>query len=123
MQLFHELYSVTKKLHDYVVMPFDKESEEESEAYITSVEELLAQRQRLIEQFQQEKPVVTENNQQLAEEIVEMNTVISKRLQANKVLLGNELKKVKLKKTQGKKYDNPYGGTTVEGVFFDKRGL
>ncbi|OLO38105.1 hypothetical protein BTR23_11965 [Alkalihalophilus pseudofirmus] len=123
MVSIRELYDVTKQLHEYTLNPFHKDDEEKSDAYISSVEELLEQRQAFIEQLQQVKLQVKEEEKELVAEMMNMNAVIVKKLEANKLLLGKEIGALKVKKAQEKKYNNPYDGPTAEGVFFDKRGL
>ncbi|WP_026672358.1 hypothetical protein [Alkalihalobacterium bogoriense] len=122
MSSVKELYLTSKELFDLVQTPLP-EGEDERDQFISEIFKALDARERVIMQYQKSAQTLTASEKTLAEEIVKMNAKIATMLADSKDKIGLDISNLKMKQQQGKKYDNPYDGPTVDGVFFDKRGV
>ncbi|WP_209121459.1 flagellar protein [Alkalihalobacillus sp. BA299] len=118
--LVEDIFSVTKKLHTHLLTQLPKENDARDN-FIEVVEKLLAERQALISKLGQVS--MTEKDRDKGREIVALNQVIEKKLATFQMQIQTDINNFKMRKKQNRKYDNPYDGPTLEGAFFDKRGL
>ncbi|MBM7704481.1 hypothetical protein [Metabacillus iocasae] len=115
MSMLHQLYEVTKALHTHVAT---SPSEEQRDAYIQRVDELLDARQALLSHVT--KPASLEEKA-LAQEMITMNQAIDRALVGIKEQVAVDIRKLKIKKTKTDRYANPYANVSFDGTFYDKR--
>ncbi|GAE31555.1 flagellar protein FliT [Halalkalibacter hemicellulosilyticus] len=119
--------SVIKKNHEesQTLLTFLKtdlpEDPDKRDQFISELETKLDVREALIKQI--DRPPVTDDEKELAKEIIMMNEEISELLASKNREIQRDIEQTKRKKQTGRKYDNPYDGPTSEGIFFDKRGV
>lgn len=111
-----ELFSITKKLYDHVESPLPEG--EERDAYLETIADLLNRREELISQVE---PPRTEQEERIARTLLDFNEKLTKRLAFIQGKIGQDLNRIKQRKTTGKQYENPYSGRTTDGVFFDSK--
>ena len=109
------LYLVTKQLYDLLHEPI---KQDDRDAVIVKVEELLESRHKLIEQI---KPPYKSDEKVLGEEVIKLNTVIDEKLSLLKQEIQIDMNHLKKTKTSTNKYTNPYESISSDGLFFDKR--
>jgi flagellar protein FliT len=110
------LLEITKNLLDHVNkgLPAD----EEREPYIERLNELLEQREALIQKL---PSTYTEEEQSTGRMIVQMNETIEPLLTAQLEEIRNDLSLMKKKKEKNTQYANPYQSMSADGMFFDKK--
>ncbi|MFB5660933.1 flagellar protein [Alteribacillus sp. HJP-4] len=119
MAVVKELFMTTKKLHDHVISPLPKELDARDQ-YIEELQELLETRASLLEEMKIRK-TFSEAELAIGREMVRMNENIQMRLEAAQGELRLGLQELKKKKQSSRRYDRPYSGPTVDGVFFDQK--
>ncbi|UOE93799.1 flagellar protein [Alkalihalobacillus sp. LMS39] len=122
MSTVKELYLTSKQLFDHLTSEMP-EDEEKRDQFIQTVNEMIEKRDVVIANYSKSPDELTVEEKKLASEIVKVNAKIQELMQEKKEIIGLDISKLKQKQQQGKKYDNPYDGPTVDGVFFDKRGI
>ncbi|WP_017726265.1 hypothetical protein [Halalkalibacterium ligniniphilum] len=120
MSVMKELYLVTKELDDHLHGHFPKE-EDERDLFIEKLNEGLESRDALIKAIERDK--LTEKEQALGGEVVKLNERINERLELLIEVIRTDMNQLKVRKNIGRRYEHPYEGPTVDGVFFDKRGV
>lgn len=120
MSTLKELYLITKELYDHLQNDLP-ESMDERDAYIEEIHKFIHKREQLLANLQTVK--LDENGKKLAEVIMKLDTSIKQILQKEKGLIQRDLANIKIKKKTKAKYENPYDGPTVEGIYFDKRNI
>lgn len=120
MLIVKDIFLVTQKLTLLLEQTMPQQEDDRDE-YINTIEELLSDRQHLIEALPQYSP--NEAEKQLAKEVVKLNQVIEAKLQLLQQTIKKDMNLFKEKKVKNRLYDSPYDGPTPEGVFFDKRTL
>ncbi|WP_100374033.1 flagellar protein [Bacillus sp. FJAT-45037] len=120
MSVVKELFVTTRSFVEFVGQPIP-EDEEAREEYLKKINEELAKREPLIAQVDREN--LTESEKALGAELVKLNEKLTERLAIISSQIQDDLKKIKIKKQTGHKYEHPYEGPTADGVFFDKRGV
>ncbi|UCZ52682.1 flagellar protein [Bacillus shivajii] len=114
--VLQEVHAITKALYEHLNEPLPKD--EGREEYIETVESYLTKRGKLMEKLEQPK---TDEEKQLAKEVLDMNQPINERLAAAQGMIRIDLNQLKKRKNTGKKYETPYAGPTADGVFFDSK--
>ncbi|MGY4688948.1 flagellar protein [Salibacterium sp. K-3] len=119
MALVEELYRVTKALYDHMAEPFPKDLEDRG-TYVEQLEQHLKDRAALLEQLEGQESF-SEEEQKLGEAMFKMNEEIQRWMEASRGELRLGMQQLKKKKESNRRYERPYSGTTVDGVFFDKK--
>ncbi|WP_096190251.1 flagellar protein [Evansella halocellulosilytica] len=112
-----DIYKVTKALYDHLQKPFPKD--EGREEYIEVINSYLTERAQLMEHVQ--RPNQNSPEEQIVQELIKMNHTINEQLAAAKGTIQMDLNDLKKRKKTGKKYETPYAGPTVDGIFFDSK--
>jgi flagellar protein FliT len=109
------LLEITKNLFDHVSSGLPKE---EREPYIEQLNELLDQRQAIVDKL----PVVySEEEQRMGQMIVKMNETIEPLLLRQFEEIKHNLSLMKKKKEKNGQYANPYQTLSADGMYFDKK--
>ncbi|WP_413378400.1 hypothetical protein [Alkalihalobacillus sp. 1P02AB] len=95
------------------------EQDDKRAVFILNVEKRLSEREQLLEALSGYEMKVEE--EQAAKELVELDKQINRRLAEVKGFIQADIRQLKNKKQNFRKYENPYAGPTPEGIFFDKR--
>ncbi|MFB4165238.1 flagellar protein [Alteribacillus sp. JSM 102045] len=119
MALVKELFLVTKALHEHVSTTLPKELDER-DVYVEKLEDYLQQRAKLLEEMNKQTEF-NDAEQKLGRTIVKMNEDIQQRMEASKGELRLGMQQLKKKKESSQRYERPYNGPTVDGVFFDQK--
>jgi flagellar protein FliT len=85
---------------------------------IASVEELLNQRETLIEAIQ---PPYTPEEMEIGMKINQLNGKLSQLLKLEKAVVQKDIRDLQNKKESNTKYVNPYQSLSTDGMFYDKR--
>ncbi|GGE81748.1 hypothetical protein GCM10007140_34270 [Priestia taiwanensis] len=115
MGIVQQVYEVTKELHELVDAAYEKDNRD---AHIESVEALLEKRDALLEQLE---PPYSREERMMGLQIVEMNEHVKVGLQRLKQEVKVDIQQLNKQKQHGQKYRNPYGNTSMDGMFLDKR--
>lgn len=116
MNTLMELFSITKKLYDHVQTPLPQG--DDRDAYLEEISELLKRRQELISDVGAPQ---TEQEKRIARTLIDFNEKLTRRLTVIQGEIGQDLNRIKQKKSTGRQYENPYSGRTSDGVFFDSK--
>jgi flagellar protein FliT len=109
------LLEVTKNMFDHVSGGLPKE---EREPYIERLNELLDQRQVIMEKL----PVTySEEEQRIGRLIVKMNETVEPLLVRQFEEIKHNLSLMKKKKEKNVQYANPYQTLSADGMYFDKK--
>ncbi|HHY20948.1 MAG TPA: hypothetical protein GX525_03495 [Bacilli bacterium] len=119
--LIKDLYVKSKQLYDHVMSEYPAD-EAKQDDYIENITDLINERQQLVDCVR-EMAEITASEQQVLEEVLKLDKVIEQKLLEVQKKIGTDLSNLKVKKQKGKQYENPYNNSTVDGVFFDKRGI
>ncbi|MBY6037036.1 hypothetical protein KUV80_10235 [Fictibacillus nanhaiensis] len=109
------LLEITKNLFDHVMAGLPKE---DREPYIERLNELLEQRQAIIEKL---PGTYSEEEQRMGKMIVKMNETIDPLLTRQFEEIKHNLSIMKLKKEKNTQYANPYQTMSADGMYFDKK--
>jgi flagellar protein FliT len=115
MSAVNILLEITKNLFDHVSTGLPKENRE---PYIERLNELLDQRQTIIDKL---PAVYSEEEQQMGKMIVKMNETIDPILTRQLEEIKHNLSLMKKKKEKNTQYANPYQTLSVDGMYFDKK--
>ncbi|RSD25192.1 flagellar protein FliT [Mesobacillus subterraneus] len=85
---------------------------------IAKVEELLNQRETLIEEI---KPPYTPEELEKGKEVTLLNTKLDQLLKREKGAVQRDIKDLQNKKESNTKYVNPYQSLSTDGMFYDRR--
>ncbi|WP_240374395.1 flagellar protein [Bacillus piscicola] len=119
MALVKELFLATKALHDHVHAPLPA-SLEKRESYLEQLDLLLEERALLLDQLTG-KQTFSEGEKRLGQEMMKMNEGINRRMTETKGTMRLDIQHLQRKKESGQRYEKPYDGPTIDGVFFDKK--
>jgi flagellar protein FliT len=109
------LLEITKNLNDHVEAGLPKE---DREPYIERLNELLEQRQSIIDKL----PVAYSDEElRMGKLIVKLNETIEPLLVMQFEQIKNNLSLMKKKKERNVQYANPYQSLSSDGMFFDKK--
>ncbi|PRO65630.1 flagellar protein [Alkalicoccus urumqiensis] len=114
---FKGLYQTTKALHAHVQMPYPKE-DDERDAYIERVTALLSERQEHLDAAGRPQ---SEAEEKIAREIIRLNQEIQPRLEGVQKEIQQNIQGLGRKRKTSQRYENPYTGPTVDGIFFDSK--
>ncbi|MFZ4451004.1 flagellar protein FliT [Salibacterium aidingense] len=119
MALVKELYLVTKALYEHMSQPLPKELEAR-DRYVEELEQHLEKRASLLQRLKDETEF-SEAEKSLGAEMFKMNEEIQRFMEASRGELRLGMQELKKKKQSSQRYERPYTGPTVDGVFFDKK--
>lgn len=119
--LIKDLYDKSKRLYDRVMEDYPVDEEGQNH-YIETVSNLISERQQLVQQVL-EMTEMSRSEQRVLEEVLKLDKVIEQRIATVQKKIGSDLSDLKIKKQKGQRYENQYHTSTVDGVFFDKRGV
>ncbi|SDH20041.1 flagellar protein FliT [Alteribacillus persepolensis] len=114
-----DLFFITKALYEHVTSSLPKDVEKR-ERYVEQTEEYVKKRAAALEAFQPPDEM-SDMEKKLYRAMLQMNDRIEEELEASKGMMRQSLKQLQQKKQSGERYERPYGGTTVDGVFFDQK--
>ncbi|MFC5711335.1 flagellar protein [Thalassorhabdus alkalitolerans] len=120
MSKIKSLFLATKTLAHHLSRELPKGLDERDE-YIIAVEDYLQSRDRLLKEILQEKPSFSETDRKLGMEVLRMNEKIEEQMEKIQSVISADIRALKKKRKTGQRYENPYEGTTVDGVFFDSK--
>jgi flagellar protein FliT len=109
------LLEISKNLFDHVSRGLPKE---DRERYIELLNELLEQRQVIMDKL---PAVYSEEEQRLGQMIVKMNETIDPLLTGQFEEIKHNLSLMKKKKEKNTQYANPYQSMSADGMYFDKK--
>jgi flagellar protein FliT len=109
------LLEITKNLFDHVSSGLPKE---DRERYIERLNELLDQRQTIIDKL---TATYSEEEQPIGQMIVKMNETIEPLLVRQLEEIKHNLSLMKKKKEKNTQYANPYQTLSADGMYFDKK--
>lgn len=109
------LLEITKNLFDHVSSGLPKE---EREPYIERLNELLDQRQAIMNKL---PATYSEDEQRMGQMIVKMNETIEPLLVRQFEEIKHNLSMMKKKKEKNVQYANPYQTLSADGMYFDKK--
>ncbi|RSL29977.1 flagellar protein [Salibacterium salarium] len=119
MALAEELYQVTKALYDHVSRPLPKELDARDQ-YVEDVEHYLEKRGSLLQQLEQDSGDA-DMEESMSVALLKMNEEIQRHIEASRGELRLGMQQLKKKKQSSQRYERPYTGPTVDGIFFDKK--
>jgi flagellar protein FliT len=93
-------------------------SEEDRDRTIERIDNFINRRERLLKDIQ---PPFSEEEKKLGQQIVKMNKVIDHRLSVLREEIKRDMNGINKKKTNVKKYANPYESLQQDGVYYDKK--
>jgi flagellar protein FliT len=115
MSAVNILLEITKNLFDHVSSGLPKENRE---PYIERLNELLDQRQTIMDKL---PAVYSEEEQRLGQMIVKINETIDPLLTGQFEEIKHNLSLMKKKKEKNTQYANPYQSMSADGMYFDKK--
>jgi flagellar protein FliT len=115
MSAVNILLEITKNLFDHVSAGLPKE---EREPYIERLNELLDQRQAIMDKL---PATHSEDEQRVGQMIVKMNETIEPQLVRQFEEIKHNLSMMKKKKEKNVQYANPYQTLSADGMYFDKK--
>ncbi|WP_456273266.1 hypothetical protein [Bacillus sp. AK031] len=109
-----ECYLLTKQLVEVLqALP-----DEEWDAYISKVENLLERRDSVLEKIE---PPFIEQEVELSREIIKWNQMIDNKMTDFRDRIKREMNGTVKKKVSVKKYKNPYDHLQTDGYYYDKK--
>jgi flagellar protein FliT len=109
------LLEITKNLFDHVSSGLPKD---EREPYIERLNELLDQRQAIMNKL---PATYSEEEQRMGQRILKMNETIEPLLGRQFEEIKHNLSLMKKKKEKNVQYANPYQTLSADGMYFDKK--
>lgn len=117
MATLKELYVTTRALYDHLQEEFPGK-DDARDTYITTINQLLDEREQLMQSI----PVpASDAEKKVGNEVLRLNESIQKKLQTSQQRIQTDINSLSKKKKTGRQYENPYGGPTPDGVFFDSK--
>ncbi|MFC7372997.1 hypothetical protein ACFQPF_15260 [Fictibacillus iocasae] len=116
MSMVNILLQVTEKIHAHVTSGLPEEDGREE--YIETLNELIVNRQLVIEQL---PDLYTEEELKMGMTILHLNEVIDPLLEKHLNSIRNSLSLLNKKKQKSSQYANPYQAVSGDGMFFDKK--
>lgn len=121
MSVIKDLYAKSKQLYDHMMVDYPA-GETKQDDYIEQIVGLISERQLLVDCVRN-LTELNESEQRVLGEVLKLDKVIEQKFLAVQNKIGKDLSNLRMKKQKGQHYDNPYNHTTIDGVFFDKRGV
>lgn len=120
MTILKKLLTLSEQLLTHVGndLPNNPEARDE---FIDKIETFLSERQKLVNQL--EGAILSEEEKEMGKKIVSLNQAIDERLKVLQMQIRRDINVFRDKKVKNRKYESPYDGPTLEGVFIDKRGI
>jgi flagellar protein FliT len=109
-------FEITKELLGILTAP--SSSEEDRDKTIERIDNLIDERERLLKDIQSP---FSEVEEEIGQQIVKMNKVIDQKLSILREEIKRDMNGINKKKTNVKKYSNPYEGLQQDGVYYDKK--
>lgn len=113
MSAVKEYFEATRELID--LLRTDNLDRDEK---LQMVEELLNKRDDLITLI---KPPYSQEDKEIGRQLLQLERVLSKLLDHEKVLIQKDMKELTVKKGTTNKYANPYDSLAIDGIYYDKR--
>lgn len=112
-----ELYMTTRALYDHLQDDLPGQ-DDARDTYIARVNELLDEREQMMSSL---LIPASDNEKKVGQEILRLNETIQSKLKTRQQRIQTDINTLSKKKKTGKQYENPYGGPTPDGVFFDSK--
>jgi flagellar protein FliT len=110
-------FAITKELFGILTLP--SPGEQDREQTIERIDILIDKREGLLKDIQ---PPFSEEEKKLGQQVVKMNKVIDQKLSLLREEVKRDMNGINKKKTNVKKYSNPYENMqSSDGVYYDKR--
>jgi flagellar protein FliT len=109
-------FEITKELWEILTAP--NSGEKNRDEAIERIENLIEKREGLLKDIQ---PPFSEMEEELGQQIVKMNKVIDQKLSILREEIKRDMNSITKKKTNVKKYTNPYESLQQDGVYYDKK--
>ena len=116
MTIVQQIYELTVSLYSF--LNENNHKEDNRDQLIEEVEKRLAERKLLLDQM---KPPFSETDQKLGADIAVYDEKIQILFKETLNGIQRDINLIKQKKIQNKRYENPYGTSYEDGIFFDKR--
>ena len=113
MNAVKEAYKLTLKLQQEL-----SQKEHERDKHIRNIEQLLDNRDTAIKLI---KPPFSEEEKELGRAMVKLNDSIDEKLREIRFNISKDIKALKNRERGQTRYVNPYGTTSRDGTFYDKR--
>ncbi|RHW39926.1 flagellar protein FliT [Lysinibacillus yapensis] len=120
MEPIQELLEISEKLLTHLtIIPTDKDNERD--AFIQKMNELLNARGAIIDQLKDLKPNPIHSHP-LKSELIQLDQGIREQLQKAKMTIADDLKQLQITKKSEQRYINPYAAVQVmDGTYYDKK--
>lgn len=115
MSTVQQLLDVSQQLYDHLNHSIENVDRDE---YIDTITQLLDKRQSLIDNLSGE---YSEEEKKLGKQIIQLNEIISQRLQEKLRFFKQELEVFQQNKRRREQYANPYKHMSIDGMYFDKK--
>jgi flagellar protein FliT len=109
-------FDITKELFEVLTAPHS--GEQDRDQTIERIDNLVDKREGLLKDIQ---PPFSEEEKELGQQMVKMNKVIDQKLSLLREEIKRDMNGINKKKTNVKKYSNPYENMQFDGVYYDKR--
>lgn len=106
----------TKQLKNHLEKEFPNK-EDESKKYIEIMNQLLEDRQHILNQFTN----LSDIDETLKKELIESEEKIKSLMGHHSKNIKQDIKTLQLKKQKGNQYSNPYNNISADGMFLDKK--
>lgn len=116
VEVLVQFINKTKQLKTHLEREYPK-SEEESKEYSQLMNQLLDERQHLLNQFTN----LTSLDKGLKKEMLELEEQIKTLMNNHSMKIKQDIKLLQLKKQRGNQYSNPYENLAADGMFLDKK--
>ncbi|PPA70237.1 hypothetical protein [Jeotgalibacillus proteolyticus] len=114
MSAVEECLLVTKALYTVILNGSEKPGDE----WVAQMNELFNRREAILPAI---KEPFTDEEKEMGKQIITLNTQIEKALHKNRNEVQSEMGHLRSKKTNMKRYINPYDQVDRDGTFYDKR--
>ncbi len=109
-------FDITKELFEVLTAPHS--GEQDRDQTIERIDNLIDKREGLLKDIQ---PPFSEKEKELGQQMLKMNKVIDQKLSLLREEIKRDMNGINKKKTNVKKYSNPYENMQSDGVYYDKR--
>jgi flagellar protein FliT len=109
-------FDITKELFGILTAP--NSGEQDRDKKIERIEHLIDKREGLLKDIQ---PPFSEEERNLGQQIIKMNKAIDHKLSILREEIKRDMNGINKKKTNVRKYSNPYQNLQQDGVYYDKK--
>jgi flagellar protein FliT len=109
-------FDITKEL--FGILTASNSSEQDRDQTIERIDNLIDKREGVLKDIQSP---FSEEEKELGQQMVKMNKVIDNKLSLLREEIKRDMNGINKKKTNVKKYSNPYENMQSDGVYYDKR--